>query len=213
MRRLQDRESGTPRWSAQAKFTTPVPPAGLFRSLASTAAVLDVGCGNGRALAYLADRGFRDLIGIDLSGELVRQARTQVPIARLLVCRSEAIALATASIDLALCMAVLSYSVADVEARRVVAELYRVVRPGKSLYLTDFAEDPDLRCHYVANSNRLGCWGIVRTQYGIVRHRTLDHLLKLFHGWQPVDCRSEPLLTWSNRMQPGVVVTLRRGAS
>ena len=40
------------------------------------ATVLDCGCGDGSFLLWLKDEGFRDLAGVDLSGEQVQRARS-----------------------------------------------------------------------------------------------------------------------------------------
>jgi ubiquinone/menaquinone biosynthesis C-methylase UbiE len=41
-------------------------------------AILDLGCGNGRAVKYLVDKGFRG-IGIDISDKMLEMARKHVP--------------------------------------------------------------------------------------------------------------------------------------
>ena len=41
--------------------------------------VLDIGCGPGQLAAFLRDRGLRDYVGIDFSGESIRYARSNCP--------------------------------------------------------------------------------------------------------------------------------------
>jgi ubiquinone/menaquinone biosynthesis C-methylase UbiE len=47
-------------------------------TLPAEAAVVDVGCGTGRAVAELADRGVRS-IGVDISAQMIEQARRRWP--------------------------------------------------------------------------------------------------------------------------------------
>ena len=47
----------------------------LLRDLPADAAILEIGCGNGALLAYLARRGFSHARGIDISAEQVALAR------------------------------------------------------------------------------------------------------------------------------------------
>ncbi|MBN2052900.1 class I SAM-dependent methyltransferase [Candidatus Woesearchaeota archaeon] len=53
----------------------------LASKLSKEAVVLDLGCGNGRALKYFVDKGFQG-IGIDISDKMLKLARKYVPKAR-----------------------------------------------------------------------------------------------------------------------------------
>jgi len=50
----------------------------LASKLAKGGAVLDLGCGNGRAVKYFVDRGFRG-VGIDISDKMLEMAKKHVP--------------------------------------------------------------------------------------------------------------------------------------
>jgi SAM-dependent methyltransferase len=97
--------------------------------------VLDLGCGHGRHLALLAQRGVRAL-GLDLSPHLLAIARAQAPRHELLRGDMRSIPLATSR-----CTAVLSlftafgYFGGAAGNAPVVAEIARVLRPGGHWYL------------------------------------------------------------------------------
>ncbi len=97
--------------------------------------VLDLGCGHGRHLALLAQRGVR-AIGLDLSPHLLAVARAQAPRYGLLRGDMRAIPLAAGR-----CSAVLSLFTAfgyfgDAAANApVVAQIARVLRPGGHWFL------------------------------------------------------------------------------
>lgn len=97
--------------------------------------VLDLGCGHGRHLALLAQRGVRAL-GLDLSPQLLAIARAQSPRDGLLRADMRAIPLATNS-----CSAVLSlftafgYFGGAAANAPVAAEIGRILRPGGHWYL------------------------------------------------------------------------------
>lgn len=98
--------------------------------------VLDVACGTGRWLNRLLGRGARKGVGIDLSPEMLAQARRKPALFSRLVCADcTAMPIASGTADLALCSFAVSY-VARLE--RFAGELSRVVRKGGSLILTDF---------------------------------------------------------------------------
>jgi SAM-dependent methyltransferase len=50
----------------------------LASKLGKGASILDLGCGNGRALKYLVDKGFQG-VGVDVSEKMIRLARKHVP--------------------------------------------------------------------------------------------------------------------------------------
>jgi SAM-dependent methyltransferase len=101
--------------------------------------LLDLGCGQGRHLGLLAERGHR-AVGLDLSLPLLRRARQDAPRQALLRADMRAIPLQGAS-----CSAVLSLFTAfgyfgDLAAHRpVVSEIARVLRRGGHWFL-DFLD-------------------------------------------------------------------------
>ena len=62
------------------KFTTPLPDLSeLMPILDTDSKVLDLGCGYGRVLSYLYEKGFKNLIGVDVSEQLIMQAKNICP--------------------------------------------------------------------------------------------------------------------------------------
>jgi SAM-dependent methyltransferase len=93
----------------------------------SSAVVLDVGCGNGRYLSALRERGHRGpLVGLDYSPGMALVARAYAP---TVVGDVQAIPVRDGAVDVALCAHML-YHVSDLP--RAVGELRRVLRPGGS---------------------------------------------------------------------------------
>lgn len=51
----------------------------FFRAVPKDAAILDVGCGVGQFLFYLNRAGFQNVLGIDISADIVQRAKAQQP--------------------------------------------------------------------------------------------------------------------------------------
>jgi len=89
--------------------------------------VLDVGCGDGAFLGRLRAGGHRgELVGIDVDGARIDEARRDYPAARFGVADASSLPFADASFDLVTARYMLGH-VADPE--RVVLEACRVLRP------------------------------------------------------------------------------------
>ena len=105
--------------------------------------VLDVGCGTGNLLPLLEAPGYRmqEYVGVDLSPEMLRVARSKpcrVP-ATWIAADAARVPLRDSSFDIAVSASVLHYW-ADVDA--ALAEIRRVLRPGGRLLLLDWVRDP-----------------------------------------------------------------------
>lgn len=107
--------------------------------------VLDAGCGCGATLGLVQEYGLRS-VGLDLAPDFLDEAKA----ARAPLLRADvgSLPLRTASLDLVLCECV--WNLAD--KPRALAEIYRVLRPGGQLLMSDiFARGQDsdkwpLRC-------------------------------------------------------------------
>ena len=95
--------------------------------------VLDAACGTGRHSGYLAARGHR-IIGVDRSAAMLARARAKLPQSDFREGDLEALPLASASVDVAVCALALVHLA---EPDRAVAELARVVRPGGRVIISD----------------------------------------------------------------------------
>jgi len=119
----------------------------------TTGRVVDIGCGTGVLLGRLADTmPANRLVGIDLTPAMLAVARARLPAATALqIARAEALPLADDAVDTAISCNAFHY-VRDPD--RALREMYRVLRPGGRLVLTDWCHD-DLACRLLDRWLRL----------------------------------------------------------
>ncbi|MDD4867942.1 MAG: class I SAM-dependent methyltransferase [Mycobacterium sp.] len=86
--------------------------------------VVEVGCGTGRLVEFLARRGHR-VLGIDIAAEMLAVAATRVP-GRLVRADVLRLPLPDAVADVAIALATLEFT----DATTALAELARITRPG-----------------------------------------------------------------------------------
>jgi tRNA (uracil-5-)-methyltransferase TRM9 len=120
--------------------------------LGPAANVLDVGCGNGRLLAFLTERGWRGhYIGVDSSAGLLAVAATYAETGRFVhadVLDPEwVLQLNGSAYDAIACLAVLHHIPGASHRARLIAECTGLLRPGGSLILStwQFFNTPRLR--------------------------------------------------------------------
>ncbi|MBD3219909.1 methyltransferase domain-containing protein [bacterium] len=100
---------------------------------------LDLGCGQGRHLKALAERG-RDVVGLDLSPELLRLARDESPSSRLIRADMCRLPLRPASMSAVLSLfTAFGYFEEEAAHRGVVQGIARSLRPGGA-WLLDYLD-------------------------------------------------------------------------
>ncbi len=124
----------------------PVVKRALLARLPERAAILDVGCGTGYLARRLVEHGFR-VTGLDISPEMVRYARENVPGAEFLVADARDFALprrfhaAVATFD------TLNHLLLPADLARTLAAVARALRRG-GLFLFDVLEEEAYRTRW-----------------------------------------------------------------
>lgn len=126
------------RWSRYVEDTTRETVARI--PLDGTETLLDVGCGTGYLLARLATKApSTHLIGTDLSAGMLEQAREGLgDRASLVQAEAERLPFAEGCTDRVLSVSAFHFFPCPVAS---ASELYRVLRPGGNLVLTDWCHD------------------------------------------------------------------------
>ncbi|WP_370418678.1 class I SAM-dependent methyltransferase [Streptomyces sp. QH1-20] len=173
---------------AARTFTHPLDPELLSRYFSVDDRILDYGCGYGRLLAQLAERGYRDVRGVEPSAALVDRGHKEHPELRITHFEEPPLPFEDGLFDAALLFAVLT-SIPDAEDReRAVAEVGRLVRPGGVLYISDVPLQTDERSvgRYRAQERETGAYGVFRIDDGgVFVHQSPEsfHALLGRHGF------------------------------
>lgn len=164
---------------ATKTFTHPLDHAWLSE-VDPSAPVLDFGCGYGRTLVELSERGFTNLAGADISWPMVMRARTSLPKARIIpLGHTPRLLSADGEFSLILLLAVLTCVPDDAAQSAMLTELVRVLAPGGGLVISDLIQrdDPESRARYAEGRDRFGIDGVFAASDGaILRHHTPSHL-------------------------------------
>ncbi len=159
----------------------------LSRWLTPDSRILDLGCGYGRALGLLFDRGYHNLIGFDPAAAMVALARERFPAIAFDELKSPPhVDLPDFSVDAVLLFSVLTCVVTNEGQRAIVREVQRVLRPGGLLYISDLwlQTDERNRERYLRDEPKYGTHGVFDLPEGVtVRHhdpRWIEELTREF---------------------------------
>lgn len=100
--------------------------------------LVDVGCGTGRHMGALAERGVR-AVGVDISQGLLAAAAVHGSSAAFLRADARAMPLPDASADVVICLCQGGFGITPGGDADVLAEIARVLRPSGRLALTAFS--------------------------------------------------------------------------
>lgn len=178
--------------------------------IAADARVLDFGCGYGRTLAAL---GNLNSVGYDFSERMIARGLTEYRDLDLRVAPTLPVPEPEESVDVALILAVLTCVPQDEDQENIVAELYRLLKPGGLLMLSDMPLQTDARnlVRYEKFLPLFGVEGVFVTDDGaVVRHHSSAHLSHLLRDFTIIETRSVELNTMNGHAAFGTQVLARK---
>jgi len=170
---------------AEEKTFTHVLPEEWLVSMRPDMRILDYGCGYGRMLRVLADRGCRNSIGYDSSRRMIDRATRENPDLSFRHLLQLPLPEPDSSFDLILLLAVLTCMPDDASHEMLIEELSRVLRPGGRLLLSDAPLQTDERNlrRYAEALPVVGTNGVFRTEDGAtLRHYEPERIFTLLAG-------------------------------
>ncbi|VFQ45789.1 class I SAM-dependent methyltransferase [Desulfoluna butyratoxydans] len=149
--------------------------------------ILDYGCGYGRTCAELAENGYRNVTGVDISRAMIKRGLAANPALDLRHSDAETLPFPEHSFSACTLMAVLTCIPTDAGQKQVMAEIFRVLRPGGVLYLSDYPLQNDERNtaryrQYEADYGQYGVFGL--PEGAVVRHHAMPWIHELLSSFE-----------------------------
>ena len=173
------------------------------RFVAPAAAILDVGCGYGRTCSQLADAGYRNLIGVDISLKMIERGKAERPDLDLRFLASDTLPFLDDSFDAVCLIAVLTCIPSNSGQRRLTEEICRVLKPGGVLFVSDFPIQKDERnqARYQQFARKFGTFGVFELPEGtVLRHHEIAWLDELFASCALLERLSIPCKTMNGHI-------------
>lgn len=108
-----------------------------------SASILDIGCGYGRVLSALYQRGYVNSIGVDISSKMLERGKKKFPHLNLTHTKGMPFDFSDHFFDVVLLFGVLSSVVSNHEQLSLVDEIRRLLKPGGIIHISDFLLSQD----------------------------------------------------------------------
>lgn len=118
--------------------TIPLDFAKHLENIERTGAIIELGCGYGRVLRYLADLAYDNVVGVDGATEMLRRAQLDGH-RKLIQASVITLPLRDGSFEVAICIGTLNSIPTSRERIVCFNEIARVLRPGGCAIIRDFA--------------------------------------------------------------------------
>jgi SAM-dependent methyltransferase len=186
---MNDPDVQTAYWDGVAgakTFTHPIPITVFRELLPANAKILDYGCGYGRTCSELAEAGYTNVIGIDISGEMIRYGKSLNGDLDLRTFDGNATGFDADSFDACLLIAVLTCIPSDIGHAHAIEEVHRLLKPGGLVFLSDYPLQTDARNQqrYLAFEKEMGIYGMFRTEGAVVRHHDMQRIHELLSDFE-----------------------------
>lgn len=159
--------------AAVKTFTHPLNVAVFEQLVPGEAKIVDIGCGYGRTCNTLYERGYRNLLGLDISRKMVARGRTAYPHLDLRALTPETWKIHAESVDAVILFAVLTCIPTNSAQTALVDNITTILKPGGIVYISDYwlQEDDRNRERYRAFAATYGIYGVFKLPEGaVVRH-------------------------------------------
>ncbi len=149
--------------------------------------ILDFGCGYGRICDELFNNGFKNIVGVDSSQKMIERGKKEYPHLYLRALEENNLPYDPDLFDTVILFAVLTCIPTNNGQQSLIDEIYRVLRPGGIIYISDYwlQENERNLDRYREFEKKYGIYGVFELPEGaIVRHHAKDWILSLLSAFK-----------------------------
>jgi len=175
--------------------------------------IVDYGCGYGRTLDQLWQKGFQNTLGFDFSPEMIQRGKKEFPYLNLKTSRNNGIDCADGSVDMVILFAVLTCIIQDREQEKLMKEILRVLKPDGIIYINDFLVNNDERNknRYQAFKDKYNIYGVFELPEGaLLRHYEQNRINQLTRQFEEIAFKKTTFKTMNGHQSNGFIYVGRK---
>ena len=176
--------------------------------------IVDYGCGYGRTLNQLWQKGYKNTLGFDFSAEMIYRGRKEFPFLNLRTSNNNFIDRDDKSVDMIILFAVLTCIIKDEDQVSLMHEIERVLKPGGVIFINDFLVNTDDRNskRYAAFLNKYQKHGVFELPEGaVLRHHETGWIDTLTKDFKKEVMNKITFKTMNGNLSNGFVFVGRKG--
>jgi len=174
--------------------------------------IVDYGCGYGRTVEEFYQAGYRNMLGLDFSGEMIARGQKSFPCLNLQIVENVHTNLPDNSVDMVLLFALLTCIRENEEQQKLVKEIRRILKPNGWVYVIDFLLNDDERNknRYAAFAEKYGVYGVFDLPEGaILRHHEESYVKCLVRDFKTTHFAKTQFKTMNGHISNGFELLAR----
>jgi len=196
-------------------FTTPLPPKCFLKYIYKDSKILDFGCGYGRLVTYLRNRGYYNYLGIDISKGLISRAKKTNPTCAFQVASLETLLKEKKKFDAVIILGVIENILGNTKRKKFAKEVFNILNNKGVVYLETFLLDKKIHgSNYLIAHSTHKPYGTLILKEGklLLFHDTKNGIDTLFHNAGFVKKKSSVVKfsTWNDKHVNGYEVLYRK---
>lgn len=168
--------------ASEKTFTTQLDVVHIAEELEAHSLIVDYGCGYGRTLNELRQKGYENLVGFDYSPNMIARGKRENPSLDQRVSLNNTIDCESNTVDLVIVFAVLTCMIDNEAQVKLVNEIERILKPNGLMYINDFLLNFDKRNtdRYDTFKDKYGTYGVFELSEGaVLRHHDMQWIAEL----------------------------------
>lgn len=180
-------------------FNDPFSFEAFLLGLQSSSRIVEYGCGYGRLLHLLHERGYRNLAGYDFAPNMISRGKSLFSNLDLQVLEKPLyLPLEDGTVDAVILSTVLTCIPEARDIKQLIGDLRRVLKSSGKIYISDFliTENEKYSPLYERDESIYGCYGTFMTSEGaVVRHFSKEWILELIQEFDLEWYEERPFVT------------------
>ena len=186
------------RVASEKEYTHPINTSLIRSYLPLNSQILDYGCGYGRTCFELGKHGYRNVVGVDISSEMISRGREKYPELRLEVLPKAGLVDQENKFDAVFVLAVLTCIPTNDGQQDVLENIWQILKPDGLIYISDYLLQEDERNlrRYQKYEKKYDTYGVFELQEGvIVRHHPVEWIKTLTSKFETIVMEDIEVLT------------------